>query len=226
MTAKPKETPEISGPPEQKAGVKAKLNSQSSSLQAEQSRKKIREQKEITRELEKARTSPAPDKSQGPVKLLPIDKGDQPERAPTVEDVKALVATAADTKKKRSRKATWKNRLGFLKIYRRFFWMKGSWKVFDDVHRHSKKTGKGGLRFEGYKRQVSVRTGVPYITVKRIWKFFEAKGLFLSVLVGRKNLGNLGVKGKRAYRPTIEMLPWNPAHFAKLIRERRIKSRS
>jgi len=226
MTAKPKETPEIQGPPEQALLPEPELAETSSYLQASESSKKIREREEMAERVARERTSPAPEKSQGPVKLFRIGEGVKPESAPTVDDIKALAATAYVPKKERPKRTLWKSHKGFPKKYPELFWMKGSWKVFDDVWRHSKKTGKGSLRFEGYKRQVSDRTGVPYITVKRIWKFFEAKGLFLKVLVGRKNLGNLGQKGKRVYLPTIEMLPWSPAHYAKLIRERSKKSRS
>ena len=221
MASTPIKTPEILGPPEQKIDNTASTEKQVIDKDGSESSQKIREREEMAERVAKAAASPPLEKSKPPVKVFSIGPSAKERPDVSTEDIKSLFVSARVPKEKKKKRTAWKSHKGFPKKYPELFKKKGSWLVFDDAWRHSRKTGPGGLRFEGYKRQVSDRTGVPYISVKRIWKFFEAKGLFLFVLQGRKNLGNLGQKGKRVHLPSIDMLPWSPAHFEKMTRERR-----
>jgi hypothetical protein len=221
MAPQPIKTPEILGPPEEKIDNTPSTERQVIDKDGSESSQKIREREEMAERVAKAAASPPPEKSKPPVKVFSIGPSAKERPDVSTEDIKSLFVSARVPKEKKKKRTAWKSHKGFPKKYPELFWMKGSWLVFDDAWRNSKRTKPGGLRFEGYKRQVSDRTGVCYHQTKKIWKFFEVKGLFLKVLVGRKNLGNLGKEGKRAYLPTIEMLPWNPAHFEKMTRERR-----
>lgn len=221
MSATTRKPPEIPGPQGLKLPDPVSSENQSSHLPASESSQKSKDHEEVLRRIAEKESAPEQEESKPAVRLFSLAKGKDRKSEVTTDDVKNLVAAAQPPESKKRKRSLWKSHKGFPKKFPELFWMKGSDKVFDDAWRHSKKTGKGGLRFEGYKKDVSKRTGVCYHQVKKIWKFFEAKHLFLFVLQGRKNLRNLGVKGKRAYLPSIDMLPWSPAHFEKLQRERR-----
>lgn len=157
------------------------------------------------------------------------EKAAKAERKAAIAEEKLCVIPAASAApeatpgRKWSKKRYWKHRKGFREFYPKLFEMKGSWKVFDDVWRHSKFTSTGQLRFEGLKKDVSKRTGVCYHQVKKIWKSFEAKGLFKFVLRGRRLSPGAAKKAGKTVIHSIEMLPSCPAQWALIKRKAREK---